>query len=370
MTPARKKQSGKKDSQRTGLDFSEMLISWQKVHGRHTLPWQQTKDVYRIWLSEIMLQQTQVVTVIPYYARFLTRFPDVGALAVAPLDEVMAQWSGLGYYSRARNLHRCAQEVVKEYGGDFPVDPLLLEKLPGIGRSTAAAISVFSSGTRAAILDGNVIRVLSRIFGVTEYPGNKRVKDKLWELAESLLPDSELKSYTQGLMDFGATLCVRSRPLCHECPFSSCCVAFLENRVKELPIKKPSKGLLLRQTYMLIFVYQDKVLLEKRPESGIWGGLLSLPELSENRASMTEGVLENTVAPFGKMASHQLQEEFVHVFTHFRLQITPILVRLSAIARELPEKSYVWYSLIDIENAPLPAPVKSILKGLKIYSGD
>src|SRR6202047_2289814 len=205
--------------------FAARLIAWQRQHGRHDLPWQNTRDPYRIWLSEIMLQQTQVSTVIPYYARFLTRFPDVAALAAAPLDDVMALWAGLGYYSRARNLHRCAQAVAGEHGGAFPGSVDALAALPGIGRSTAAAIAAFAFGARATILDGNVKRLLARVFGIDGFPGEKRVENTMWTLAESLLPDGghtgEVTAYTQGLMDLGATLCVRGKPDCARCPFAA-----------------------------------------------------------------------------------------------------------------------------------------------------
>src|SRR3954452_4860522 len=199
-------------------DFSSRLVAWQRKHGRHALPWQNTRDAYRIWLSEIMLQQTQVAAVLGYYARFLERFPTVGVLAEAPLDDVMACWSGLGYYTRARNLHACARRVLAEYGAVFPSDPALLADLPGIGRSTAAAISAFSSGTRAAILDGNVKRVFARVFGVDQYPGLKPVEEALWRRADALLPETGIERYTQGLMDLGATLCTRSSPDCSRCP--------------------------------------------------------------------------------------------------------------------------------------------------------
>ncbi|MGE5622963.1 MAG: A/G-specific adenine glycosylase, partial [Bacillota bacterium] len=205
--------------------FSAQVIRWQKQHGRHALPWQNTRDAYRIWLSEIMLQQTQVAAVIPYYQRFLERFPDVFVLAAAPAEEVMAYWSGLGYYSRARNLHRCAQRVVSEYGGVFPSDPVLLADLPGIGRSTAAAIAAFAYGARAAILDGNVKRVFCRVFGVDGFPGTKPVEDKLWRRAIALLPQDDIEAYTQGLMDLGATVCTRSSPSCEACPLAQRCVA-------------------------------------------------------------------------------------------------------------------------------------------------
>lgn len=346
---------------KTDFDFSGMLVAWQKRHGRHTLPWQRTRDAYRIWLSEIMLQQTQVATVIPYYARFLERFPDISMLAFSSQETVMAEWSGLGYYFRARNLHRCAQLIMSEYHGQFPTEPDVLEKLPGIGRSTAAAISVFSSGKRAAILDGNVIRVLSRIFGIIEYAGSKKIKDRLWELAESLLPQTDLEAYTQGLMDLGATVCTRSNPSCSICPFNTCCFALAKGKIKELPVKKPAKKIPERGVFMFIFVYQGRVLLEKRPEFGIWGGLFSLPEKDNAEFATDLPDLKKLAQPFGKLMSHELLKSFTHVFTHFRLRIQPVLVNLSYAADMLSSGKYIWYEFDQIKEAPLPTPVKKLL---------
>ena len=223
--------------------FAKNLIVWQKQQGRHDLPWQGGRDAYRVWLSEIMLQQTQVTTVIPYYRRFLESFPEVTALAQAPLNTVLEHWAGLGYYARARNLHRCAQLVSDEYGGQFPQTPEALAGLPGIGRSTAAAIAVFAFGARAAILDGNVKRVLARCFGIEGFPGAAPVERSLWALAETLLPEQEIEAYTQGLMDLGASLCARNKPQCAVCPQQALCVACREGRQGELPLRRPTKVL-------------------------------------------------------------------------------------------------------------------------------
>lgn len=349
----------------SSIPFAQTLIAWQKQHGRHSLPWQNTRDAYRIWLSEIMLQQTQVATVIPYYLRFLERFPDVFALASAGLEEVMSYWSGLGYYSRARNLYRCAQIVVDEYKGIFPSDPAVLEDLPGIGQSTAAAIAVFSAGVRAAILDGNVVRVFSRIFGIAEQATDKKVKEKLWNLAYELLPESDLEAYTQGLMDLGATVCVRSKPDCPICPFSTSCVALAENRIGELPAKKTKKISPARKTAMLVLLSDGKVLLEKRPATGIWGGLFSLPEFELSPESNEETVdmsrLKSMVSSFGKISSLELLEPFTHVFSHFRLQITPCLVELDQRYLRVEEGDCVWYDMKRLAEAPLPAPVRKLL---------
>ncbi|MBC7574865.1 MAG: A/G-specific adenine glycosylase [Herminiimonas sp.] len=388
--------------------FSQDVIGWQRLHGRHSLPWQNTRDAYRIWLSEIMLQQTQVAAVIPYYLKFLSRFPTVAMLASAPADEVMAHWSGLGYYSRARNLHRCAQQVVALHGGIFPDDPALLAELPGIGRSTAAAIAAFSYGTRAAILDGNVKRVFARVFGVDTYPGEKKTEEQLWRLAVALLPQAapsstslsaslvdvksalpaseqvpgesglqaRVQAYTQGLMDLGATLCSRSRPACERCPLAGRCVALATGRVAELPVRKPKKATPQKYAVMLVVTDGDAVLLSQRPDSGIWGGLLSLPELDgfnepEHDAAETavvrterEASIARVLAPFGEVAACERLQPFSHGFTHFKLHVVPYRVRLARRVAGIGQTQSVWVSMDKIGNAPLPAPVKKLLLAL------
>jgi A/G-specific adenine glycosylase len=352
--------------------FAEAVISWQKRHGRHTLPWQNTRDAYRIWLSEIMLQQTQVTAVIPYYQRFLQRFPDVAALAAAPNEDVMANWSGLGYYTRARNLHRCAQQVMQEFGGKFPTDPALLAELPGIGRSTAAAIAAFSAGARAAILDGNVKRVFARVFGIEGYPGEKKVEDALWRRAEALLPERDIEAYTQGLMDLGATICTRGKPACAICPLAERCVAFNTLRTQELPVRKPKKAVPQKQTAMLVVVDQGEVLLEQRPGSGIWGGLLSLPEvggyvpLDEGDIALDSVEATRLLSPFGVPTAIEPLALVTHGFTHFTLYIQPYRVSLKARKRIAAENNHVWLPIEKIADAPLPAPIKKLLKSLAL----
>jgi A/G-specific adenine glycosylase len=348
--------------------FSAAVIGWQKQHGRHALPWQNTRDPYRIWLSEIMLQQTQVAAVIPYYQRFLGRFPDLAALAAAPSEQVMAHWSGLGYYSRARNLHQCAQRLMAEYDGVFPDDPSMLVQLPGIGRSTAAAIVAFSYGVRAAILDGNVKRVFARVFGIDGYLGAKPIEDQLWRRAEALLPERGIESYTQGLMDLGATLCSRSKSSCLACPLAPRCVALATERVHELPQRKPKKAIPDKQTAMLLVLDCNQVLLELRPGSGIWGGLLSLPELAvaqdadnEEGAEPNPLAFERALAPFGEIATCERLPSFQHVFTHFRLRIWPYRISLARRLQMAGQSAYVWYRLDRLAEAPLPAPVKKLL---------
>lgn len=345
--------------------FAEQVIRWQKQHGRHVLPWQLTRDPYRIWLSEVMLQQTQVATVIPYYLRFIQRFPDVAALAVAPAEEVMSHWSGLGYYSRARNLHRCAQQVMEQYRGVFPRDPELLAQLPGIGRSTAAAIAAFAYGERAAILDGNVKRVFARVFGIDGYPGAKPVEDRMWQRAVALLPEHGIESYTQGLMDLGATICTRSRPLCPSCPLAERCVALAQGRVHELPLRKPKKAVPEKACVMLVIADGDQVLLQQRPDSGIWGGLLSLPEVDATSGTLIETEIATATSRFGIMASCEPLPGFSHAFTHFKLHVAPYRIRLSRRLAAAAEASCVWMETARLAEGPLPAPVKKLL--LKIF---
>jgi len=349
--------------------FAPRLVAWQREHGRHDLPWQNTRDAYRIWLSEIMLQQTQVGTVIPYYARFLERFPTVEALAAASLDDVMALWAGLGYYTRARNLHRCAQVVGQERGGRFPSTVDTLAELPGIGRSTAAAIASFAFGARATILDGNVKRVLARVFGVEGFPGEKRVENAMWMLAGSLVPDAaasdaDVSAYTQGLMDLGATLCVRGKPDCARCPFAADCIANTTGRQRELPAARPKKAVPTRRTWMLVLLDGDAVMLEKRPPTGIWGGLWSLPEAADEAA-----VAERAEA-FGAGGAVSPLAPFSHTFTHFKLDIEPRVIEVARAAGttpafELADGETAWVALREIDAFGVPAPVRKLLDGLR-----
>ncbi len=347
--------------------FSRALVFWQQRHGRHQLPWQQTRDAYRIWLSEIMLQQTQVTTVIPYYARFLDRFPDVRALAAAPVADVMSLWAGLGYYTRARNLHRCAQVVVEQHGGEFPREADQLASLPGIGPSTAAAIAAFAYGARAAILDGNVKRVFCRVFGVEGFPGQSQVEKQLWERAAALLPHKDIEAYTQGLMDLGATVCTRSRPACDACPMQVRCVAFASGRTAELPAKKAKKAVPEKFTVMLVVLHKDQLLLEQRPPYGIWGGLLSLPELSrlgEDSLSPDHGELAAALSAFGELLTVEALPEFMHAFTHYRLKVLPLKVTLGRRSVMAAQSAYEWRALSALAEAALPTPVRKLLDSL------
>lgn len=341
--------------------FAKKIIVWQKRAGRHDLPWQNSRDPYRIWLSEVMLQQTQVTAVIPYYQRFLSRFPDIASLATAALDEVMPFWAGLGYYARARNLHRGAQQIMVLHGGIFPKQFDAIHALSGIGRSTAGAISVFAFGEKRAILDGNVKRVFARHFGVEGEVKTKPIEDRLWLIAEANLPRMEIESYTQGLMDLGATVCKRSKPACLLCPVQKSCVALAQGRVEMLPGKTGKRVIPHRQTRMLVIIYSGEVLLEKRPPTGIWGGLWSLPELPLEADILT--VLQSRY----RLASRTLREmpRVDHGFTHFSLAIFPTEINPVKFALRAMEPGLMWVNLDDAMDAAIPAPVKRILKSVR-----
>ncbi len=335
--------------------FSSRLIRWQRLHGRHDLPWQKTHDAYRIWLSEIMLQQTQVATVIPYYQRFLERFPEVAALAATPIEKVLESWAGLGYYARARNLHRCAQMVVADHAGQFPGNPRLLAELPGIGRSTAAAICVFAYGIRAAILDGNVKRVVARCFGIEGFPGAGKIEKEMWGLVDSLLPDTDIEVYTQGLMDLGATVCTRSSPSCGGCPMHDICVANRDGRQAELPGARPAKTLPEREAPALLVTDGRSVLLERRPPTGIWGGLLAVPEIVPESA-------EAFVLAHGcRLLQTRELPPLRHTFSHFRLIIRPLLCQIEKAGASANEPGWEWVAIGDIDSAALPAPIRRLL---------
>jgi len=338
-------------------DFARRLIRWQSKHGRHGLPWQGTRDPCRIWLSEIMLQQTQVATVIPYYERFVARFPDVESIALASLDEVLTLWSGLGYYSRARNLHATAIAVMARHGGRFPGTRAELESLPGVGRSTAAAIAVFAFGEREAILDGNVKRVLARHFAVRGYPGDKRVENRLWEIAESLLPRKAVESYTQALMDLGATVCARVRPDCARCPAKTTCLARARGKISAYPQARLRKTVPVKGTAMLLLLRQGEVLLEKRPPVGIWGGLWCLPEMPEE-----ENPHRYCARRFGARLSNVRQLPVLqHGFTHFKLNITPLVCQAVGISQVASEPGLIWLPPGEAAGAAVPAPVRKLL---------
>lgn len=331
-------------------DFSKKLVLWQRRHGRHGLPWQGTRDPYRIWLSEIMLQQTQVAAVIPYYERFLARFPDIAGLAAASEDEVLRLWSGLGYYARGRNLLRAARAV--HGAGRFPDTYDEIHALPGVGPSTAAAIAAFAFGRRAAILDGNVKRVLARRFGIE---GEKAQ----WALAEKLLPARGVETYTQALMDLGATVCTRSRPACERCPVARQCVARREGRIDELPAARRRKPLPLRHARWLVLLHKGSVLLERRPGAGIWGGLWVFPDGPE------KGARAYCKRNFScEIAGVKRMPVIEHGFTHFRLNIQPTRCSVRKLLPRPAAPGRIWLAVADATRAAVPAPVRKLLLGL------
>ena len=338
--------------------FAARLIAWQRKHGRRDLPWQRTRDPYRIWVSEIMLQQTQVATVAPYYRRFLGEFPDVASLAAAPLERVLEHWSGLGYYRRAHLMHRAAQAIVAAHGGAFPRDAAAIAKLPGIGRSTAAAIAAFAFGARGAILDGNVKRVLARHEGVAGFPGEAKVERALWRRAEALLPEKDIGTYTQALMDLGATVCLRTAPRCAACPVARDCVARREGCIGALPAPRPKKPLPRRAVKVLLLERGGEVLLEKRAPTGIWAGLWSLPELAPDAdaAAHCRTRFAARVSPQAPLPAIE------HGFTHFRLTLTPQPCAVEAWPRGAQEPGLLWLPLADLAGAALPAPIKRLLR--------
>ncbi|HET7401397.1 MAG TPA: A/G-specific adenine glycosylase [Usitatibacter sp.] len=346
---------------RPAADFAARIVRWQRAHGRSGLPWQGTRDAYAIWLSEVMLQQTQVATVVPYYERFVARFPDVRSLAAASVDDVLPLWSGLGYYARARNLHRAACEVMARFGGVFPTRFDDLVTLPGIGRSTAAAIAAFASGARHAILDGNVKRVLARHAGIGGDPASSAVLARLWAAAEALTPHDEVEAYTQGMMDLGADICSVRRPACLACPVAEDCVARVGGRIEELPGKRVRAAPGRRRIGMLVVVSQAEVLLEKRPASGIWGGLWSLPECGaddEPRAALARD--------WGlEAAAASAMPPFEHAFTHFTLEVAPWRLQLARTANTAFERPATWLALADIEGAALPSPIRRLLASVR-----
>lgn len=336
--------------------FANAIITWQKQHGRHDLPWQHTKDPYAIWVSEIMLQQTQVTAVIGYYANFMARFPTIAALANVTQEEVLQSWSGLGYYSRARNLHHSAQTIVDDFDGVFPIafDDIL--SLPGIGRSTAAAISTFALNNSQPILDGNVKRLFARHYLIEGWTGTPVIQKEMWRIAERENPTEDAIAYTQGLMDLGATICTRSKPKCLQCPLSKTCAALANDKTQSLPTPKPKKALPEKETTMLIIRMGKEVLLEKRPQKGIWAGLWSLPE-----TNMQEIASEVARDRFGLITEPNEPLTIInHVFTHYKLAITPQPLMVTS-APEKENTATIWMPIEDAIGAALPTPVRNIL---------
>jgi A/G-specific adenine glycosylase len=342
----------------TADSFASALLAWFDVHGRKDLPWQHPRTPYRVWLSEVMLQQTQVRTVVTYFERFVAALPSLADLAAAPLDRVLALWSGLGYYSRARNLHRAAEICMESHRGELPNDFDSLAALPGIGRSTAAAILAQAFGARHAILDGNVRRVLARWHGVRGWTGASAVQRELWKYAEAHTPDARIADYTQAIMDLGATVCVHPRPRCEQCPVAAGCVALRGGATSELPEPKPSRAKPTRDTTMLVVRDENgRVLLERRPPTGIWARLWSVPEA--DGASMAEDLLRDRYSV--RSRSPLALDSFVHSFSHYHLRVTPLLLTGSAMDR-VGDDERVWVSRDELAQFGLPAPVRRLLQ--------
>jgi A/G-specific adenine glycosylase len=349
---------------------AQAVLDWFDQHGRHDLPWQQHPTPYRVWVSEIMLQQTQVNTVIAYYQRFMHRFPDVHTLAVASQDEVLHLWTGLGYYARARNLHKSAQLVTDHHNGLFPKTLDELMSLPGIGRSTAGAILALAMGQRGVILDGNVKRVLCRYHAINTWAGESRTLAHLWELADAATPAHRIADYTQAMMDLGATVCTRGKPACSRCPLQANCLAHQQQLTSLIPVSKPRKVLPQRSVVLLLCQLDNRVLLQQRQNSGLWGGLWSLPEYPTHDALQhwlqQQGLPADsgaTPAP-GANNSPEIWPVLRHTFSHFHLDITPVVVRVDKATRLMDSAGTLWYPLDHSLSVGLSAPVKKLLDRL------
>lgn len=341
--------------------FSSRIITWYDKFGRKHLPWQIAKTPYKVWVSEIMLQQTQVSTVIPYYIKFMERFPSIEILAEAPQDEVLHYWTGLGYYARARNLHKSAQIINNDFQGLFPIDFVNVLALPGIGRSTAGAVLSLSLGQHCSILDGNIKRVLARHSAIGGWPGQKIVENQLWKLTDKLTPNQDVQKYNQAMMDMGATICTRSKPACEQCPVAIDCKAQLIGHQSEFPGKKPKKITPEKNAWMLVIVKDKEVILEKRPPTGIWGGLWCFPEFS-TRKDLDEYIQIKSI----KLSQEELLPGFRHTFSHFHLDITPVLINLDCWDDKqiMEDKPSVWYNLSNPPKVGLAAATERILASL------
>ena len=348
----------------TPEQFSEQLLAWFEIHGRHHLPWQQDRTPYRVWVSEVMLQQTQVATVIPYFERFMARFPNVESLATAPLDEVLHLWTGLGYYARARNLRACAQALVAHHGGEFPERLEAVMALPGIGKSTAGAILALARGMRQPILDGNVKRVLARVFGIAGDPGSAAVIAALWAQSEACTPTLKVGEYTQAIMDLGATICSRASPACTVCPVSPGCIAALEGRQSELPGKKQKRSRGSREATLLIAETHTAgsvaVLVERRPATGLWGGLWSPPQFESEFAAL-DWVRREIGEPESRSV---VLAPIHHAFTHFDLRLKPLRVRCRPTSAVRDGDDRIWYQLGNPPKVGLPQPIRQLFERL------
>ncbi|MDH3448061.1 MAG: A/G-specific adenine glycosylase [Gammaproteobacteria bacterium] len=341
--------------------FADRVLGWYRRYGRHDLPWQR-QDAYRVWLAEIMLQQTQVSTVIPYYQNFIERFPGIGQLAEASIDEVLRHWQGLGYYARARNLHKAAQVIRDRHDGRFPESFAAVEALPGVGQSTAGAILSFAFGQRWPILDGNVKRVLARCFCVQGWYGRSDTMKQLWYLAESVTPELNAPDFNQAMMDIGSMLCVKSRPKCEACPLKSICASYRHHCQADYPQRKPVRAKPHKHTLMLLHRCGDQVLLWRRPPSGIWGGLWSLPEVDSARAIelWQQSFLQLTQAP------QTFQQDVIrHQFTHYSLDISLAIIELENLPQKISDTdNYAWVDIANLSQHGLPTPVRKLFDSL------
>ncbi|MGP9800468.1 A/G-specific adenine glycosylase [Rheinheimera sp. NSM] len=352
--------------QQEAVWFSNQLVSWYQQHGRKTLPWQLNKSPYKTWLSEVMLQQTQVATVIPYFDRFTEHFADINALAQAPLDEVLHLWTGLGYYARARNLHKAAQVMAAQYNGDFPTEFDQVLALPGIGRSTAGAVLSLALGQHYPILDGNCKRVLARFAAISGWPGDKKTEQQLWQLAEQLTPEKTVAEFNQAMMDLGATLCSRSKPRCVECPLKLKCKAALAGDQALYPGKKAKKALPEKQSFWLLLQHDDAVLLTQRPAAGLWGGLFGFIEFSSH-SEREQYIALNAL----DVKSSTELAGFRHTFSHFHLWIQPQLVQLARKPANVQEQSAAtWFTIDRIPQVGLSAPAKQLFQQLPATTPD
>jgi A/G-specific adenine glycosylase len=339
--------------------FSQAVLDWYQLYGRKTLPWQIEKSPYHVWLSEVMLQQTQVITVIPYFEKFIQRFPDVAALAEAPLDEVLHLWTGLGYYARARNLHKAAQQITAEHNGQFPTRYDDVVNLPGVGRSTAGAILSLSQNQHFAILDGNVKRVLARCYAVEGWPGKTDVEQRLWQISEQVTPVIGVAQFNQAMMDLGAMVCTRSKPKCDLCPLQQGCLAYANGSWSNYPGKKPKKSIPEKTAWFLLLQQGNKIWLEQRPNVGIWGGLFCFPQFDNREA------LEQWLNRYKLPTNIEQLIAFRHTFSHFHLDIVPMLVNISGAAQAMDEGAGIWYDLDQPPPVGLAAPVEKLLRQIK-----
>lgn len=349
----------------TADGFAARLLAWFDRHGRHDLPWQTPRTPYRVWLSEVMLQQTQVATVVPYFQRFVARFPTLADLAVGSTDDVMAHWAGLGYYARARNLHTAAKRCMELHGGDLPQEFDALHALPGIGRSTAGAILAQAWGKRFAILDGNVKRVLARQHGIQGWPGAPATEKQLWSLAEAHVagvPEGRMADYTQAQMDFGATQCTRSTPACLTCPLTGSCAALREGQVEALPTPRPGKALPEREALALVLENaRGELLLQRRPPTGIWASLWTLPQ-ADTEAQLREWFADEM---HGDYDAAEAMPAIVHAFSHYRLHLQPLRLRKVASRAGVRDNADLrWIGRAELASLGLPAPIRRLLESL------